>query len=230
MRRFLLALCLVFAALPARAGELTVAVGTNFQKTLEALVPGFEAQSGDKVTVVGGSTGKLATQINAGAPYDIFLSADDKATKKVKAVEGSEITYAIGALALYGAEGPEALKGDFKHLAIANPKLSPYGVAAEQAIAKLGLTEAVKDRIVQAETVVQATTMVETGNAELGLVALSLVKGKAGKYWVVPAQDHDPIRQNAVALTGSDAAKAFLAYLQSDAAKAIIEDAGYTAP
>ena len=228
MRRFLLAVSLLLLPLPAHA-DVTVAVASNFQTTLEALKPGFEAATGEKLVIVAGATGKLATQIAQGAPYDVFLSADDKATKKVSAA-GPEFTYALGVLALYGAVGPEALKGSFGHLAIANPQLAPYGAAAVEALARLGLAQALGRKIVMGENIAQAFAMVDSGNAELAFVALSQAKAKGGKFWVVPEGLHAPIRQNAVPLKDSGGARAFVDYLKSDAARAVIAQAGYGLP
>lgn len=238
MKRILaILLALTFAA-PAKAADVTVAVASNFQTTLEALKPGFEAASGHKLIIVAGATGKLATQIMEGAPFDVFLSADDKAPAKLAAgghgLKESEFTYAIGTLALYAPQGGDGLAllkaGSFQHLAIANPKLAPYGVAAEETLAGLGLADAVKPKIVMGENIAQAFTMAASGNAELAFVALPQVKGKPGSFWQVPADAHAPIRQNAIAVREGEAAAAFLAYLKSDEGRGVIAQAGYGLP
>ena len=232
--------------LPALAGEATIAVAANFLGTLEKLQKEFEAAGDHKLTLISGATGKLTAQITEGAPFDIFLSADNKATKKLaeggKAFPDSEFTYAIGTLALFSSDasritgdGAEVLKsGAFTKLAIANPKVAPYGVAAEAAMTSLGVRDAVKDKIVMGENIGQAFSMIETGNAEIGFVALSQVlgseSGRNGSHWIVPANLHEPIRQNAVLLErGKDNAdaKAFLEFLKSDKAKEVIDAAGY---
>lgn len=248
MRVGQLALALAIVVLPMRAmaGEVTVAVAANFLGTLESLQKDFEASGDHKLKIVSGATGKLAAQITEGAPFDVFLAADNKAPKKVaeggRAVADTEFTYAIGTLALYSADparikddGAAVLKaGDFRKLAIANPKVAPYGVAAESALKALGVAEAVKDKIVMGENIGQTFTMIDTGNAEVGFVALSQVlgseSGKKGSHWKVPADLHDPIRQDAILLDhGKDNAdaKAFLDFLKSAEAKAKIDAAGY---
>jgi molybdate transport system substrate-binding protein len=244
--------CLFIAALlPVKvmAGEATIAVATNFSGTLQDLQKDFEASGNHKLAVVSGSTGKLAAQILEGAPFDVFLSADDKATKNLaeagRAVAGSEFTYAIGTLALYSAD-PQLIKGDgaavlkagnFSRLAIANPKLAPYGLAAETVMKALGVSDALRGKIVMGENIAQTFQMIDTGNAEVGFVALSQVlglqSGRKGSHWTVPATLHEPIRQNAVLLAqakDNEAARAFLAFLRSPRAKARIGTAGYATP
>lgn len=240
--RLLITAVLLMLSVPARAGEVTVAVASNFQTTLEKIQPGFEAQTDHRVIIIGGATGKLATQVLQGAPFDVFLAADDKAPGKVlvgsKGIAGTEFTYALGALALYSADparisgdGAAILRaGDFTRLAIANPKLAPYGAAAEEAIAALGASAKLEGRIVMGENIGQAFAMVSSGNAELGLVALSQVQGQKGSHWAVPAELHQPIRQNALRLSDNEAARAFLDYLRSEPARAIIAEAGYGLP
>ena len=234
--------------LPALAGEATIAVAANFLGTLEKLQKDFEASGDHKLKLISGATGKLTAQITEGAPFDVFLSADDKAPKKLveggKAVGDSEFTYAIGTLALFSSDaakikgdGSELLKsGAFTKLAIANPKVAPYGVAAEAAMTSLGVLDAVKDKIVMGENIGQTFSMIETGNAEIGFVALSQVlgseSGQRGSHWIVPADLHEPIRQNAILLDRTREnpdAKAFLEFLKSDKAKEVIAAAGYAA-
>lgn len=230
----------------AMSAEITVAVAANFAGTLKSLQPVFEKASGHQLKVISGSTGKLAAQITEGAPFDVFLSADDVATRKLaengNGVADTEFTYALGTLALFSANpqllkegGEKVLKaGSFRKLAIANPKLAPYGKAAEATLRALGVFENVKDKIVTAENVAQAYAMVDTGNAELGFVALAQVlnpeaAGK-GSYWGVPDTLHEPIRQNAIVLAhakDASAARSFLDFLKTAPAQEIIADAGY---
>jgi molybdate transport system substrate-binding protein len=236
---------LLLTARAVAAGEATIAAAANFAGTLEKLQKEFEAASDHKLTLISGSTGKLTAQITEGAPFDLLLSADDKAAKKLMesghAVTDSEFTYAIGTLALFSADpelvkdAPNVLKeGKFRNLAIANPKLAPYGVASEQTMKALGVYDAVKDKIVMGENIGQTFTMISKG-ADLGFVALSQVLGseeaKKGSHWVVPGNLHAPIRQNAVLLKraeSNEAAKEFLVYLRSPEAREQIEAAGYS--
>jgi molybdate transport system substrate-binding protein len=169
----------------------------------------------------------------------VFLSADDvrpsQAVSEGLGVEGTVFTYAVGALALYSTsldltDGDAVLEaGDFDNLAIADPETAPYGRAAVEALTALGLAETVTPKLVTGENITQTLQFVETGNAELGFVAASQVVGKSG-VWIVPAELHEPIRQDAVLLkTGeaNQAATAFVDFLKSDAAVAVIEAAGY---
>jgi molybdate transport system substrate-binding protein len=239
-------LLLALLPLKAMAGEATIAVATNFAGTVEKLQKDFEATGDHKLTIISGATGKLTAQITEGAPFDVFLSADDKATEKLtqsgKAVGDSEFTYAIGTLALFSAN-PQLIKGDgeavlkagnFSRLAIANPKVAPYGIAAEATLRALGVADSVQEKIVMGENIGQTFQLIDTGNAQLGFVALSQVLGSEsgikGSHWIVPANLHDPIRQNAVLLTrGKDNAdaRAFLEFLRSPDAKEKIKAAGY---
>jgi molybdate transport system substrate-binding protein len=232
----------------ANAAEALVAVATNFAEVMEALTPKFAAASGHTIRVSSGSTGKLYAQIRNGAPFDIMLAADQKRPALLEAspqgVAGTRFTYAIGRLTLWSAD-PGRIQGDgtavlkagaFKHLAMANPKLAPYGLAAEQTLASLDLWDSVKDRIVLGENIGQAFSQVATGNADLGFVALSAVKSprnaRPGSRWDVPVTLYEPIRQDAVLLAhGADnaAARAFLSYLKDAAAQKVIGAYGYGA-
>lgn len=229
----------------AVADEVQVAVAANFTAPIQAIAKDFEADTGHKLVAAFGSTGQIYTQIKNGAPYEVFLSADDTTPAKLEqeheAVKGSRFTYAIGTLALWSAKAGyidangNALKANqYQHLAIANPKAAPYGLAATQTLAKLGMTDATKARIVEGQSITQAYQFVSTGNAELGFVALSQIfkdgKLTSGSAWVVPAEFHDPIKQDAVILEkGKDsaAAKALMQYLKGPKAAAIIKSFGY---
>ena len=244
--RVLLLIAVLLAAGPARAGEALIAVATNFLAPAEALEEAFERESRHDVRLVSGSSGKLAAQVLQGAPFDAFLSADRERpallVERGLAVPVSRFTYARGRLALWsrdpdrvGADGRKTLAaGDFDRLALANPKLAPYGAAAREVIARLGLTEALAAKLVLGENVGQAHAMVATGNAELGFVALSglAAPGAAagGSHWVVPEDLHSPIRQDAVLLARAapdGAAAEFLGFLQGEKARAIIARHGY---
>ena len=247
-RRFLglslvLAIAAANAVTPSFAGSVTAAVAANFTKVAEQLGADFKAATGNDVQFSFGATGALYTQITQGAPFDIFLSADDKRTATAitdgYGVDGTDFTYAIGKVVLYApgidvTDGAAVLAGGaYQHVAIADPKAAPYGAAAVAVLGKLGLTDAIASKIVTGENITQTLQFVDSGNAELGFVALSQVLGKpATAVWTPPQEDYPAIRQNAVLLkVGSDntAAKAFLDYLKSDAAIKVIEAAGYSA-
>ena len=245
-RRLMLGLAVAAVAAgsltPAFAATVTVAVAANFTKVAEQLGADFKAATGIDVQFSFGATGALYTQITQGAPFDLFLSADDKRTgaaiKDGFGVEGTDFTYAIGKVVLYSpsvdlTDGAAVLTaGAFQHIALADPKAAPYGAAAMAVLDKLGLTAAVTPKIVTGENITQTLQFVDTGNAELGFVAASQVVGKpATAVWAPPQDDYPPIRQNAVLLNvgaSNDAAKAFLDYLKSDAAIKVITAAGYS--
>ena len=230
----------------AHADQVSVAVAANFTAPMQKIAAAFEADTGHKAELSFGATGKFYAQITHGAPFQVFLAADDatpaRLEKEGKAVANSRFTYAIGTLVLWSAQpgyvdaqGAVLKTGDFKHIAIANPKLAPYGAAAVQAMDKLGVTATLQPRFVQGENIAQTFQFVSSGNAPLGFVALSqvMVDGKVakGSAWQVPAELHEPIRQDAVLLTpGKDsaAAAALLTFLHSDKARAIIQSYGYS--
>jgi molybdate transport system substrate-binding protein len=239
---------LAFAALlstHAWADEVQVAVAANFTAPLQAIATTFEQDTGHHVVASPGATGQLYAQIKNGAPYEVFLSADDTTPARLDAegatVKGSRFTYAIGTLALWSPnsgyvdnQGQVLSTGRFEHLAIANPATAPYGLAATQVLAHLNLTDASQARLVQGQNITQTFQFVQTGNAELGFVALSQVfkdgKVTSGSAWVVPQNLYDPIRQDAVVLTTGEhsaAAKAFVAYLRGPKAAQIMTSFGY---
>ncbi|MDF2395724.1 molybdate ABC transporter substrate-binding protein [Pseudomonas sp. 3MA1] len=241
----LAALFAVFALGSAQAAEVQVAVAANFTAPIQAIAADFEKDTGHKLVAAYGATGQFYTQIKNGAPFEVFLSADDSAPQKLESegdtVKGSRFTYAIGTLALWSAKqgyvdskGQVLKDNQYQHLSIANPKAAPYGLAATQVLAKLGLSDQVKDKIVEGQNITQAYQFVSTGNAELGFVALSQIykdgKVSSGSAWIVPAQMHDPIKQDAVILNkGKDnpAAQALVDYLKGPKAAAIIKSYGY---
>ena len=232
-RQFLFATCAGIAAWPLRAasGSALVAVAANFAKTAEGLLPAFEAETGYRITLSSGSTGQLFGQITNGAPYDAFLAADQArpALLEQSGLSLARVTYARGLLALMQSQGTASaasLRGDFSHLAIANPALAPYGLAAKQALEKMGLWRALEGRIVMGQNVGQAYALVASGNAELGLVARSSVPSG---FWSVPASHYAPILQDAVLLRENPVAAAFLAYLAAETTQATIRAAGYGA-
>jgi len=241
-----LAFILTWSAVPARAAEameVRVAVASNFIGPLQDLAARFHATTGANVVVSAGSTGKLYAQIKNGAPFDVFLAANAREPGRLEAegaaVPGARFTYARGRLALWcisaqTQEGARAcLQGDPRRIAIANPRLAPYGRAAESAMAALALD--LSGRIVNGENIAQAFQLVWSGNVSAGFVALSQVKNRAGlrgAYWVVPPELHAPIDQQAVLLVRAKdnaAARAFLDYLKSAEARVVIEGFGYDA-
>lgn len=237
----LLSLSVAFVSGSVSAAEISAAVAANFTKPAEELGAAFTAKTGDTVTFSFGATGALYTQITQGAPFQVFLSADNKRpTQSVTdgfGVDGTVFTYAIGKVVLYSptldlTDGAAVLKaGEFQHIAIADPKTAPYGAAGLQVVEKLGLTDAITPKQVTGENITQTLQFVDSANAELGFVALSQVIDKpAPQVWTAPADLYSPILQDAVLLkTGESepAAKAFLEFLQSDEGKAIIRKYGY---
>jgi molybdate transport system substrate-binding protein len=229
----------------AWADEVQVAVAANFTAPIQAIAKDFEKDTGHTLVAAYGATGQFYAQIKNGAPFEVFLAADDTTPAKLEQekeiVPGSRFTYAIGTLALWSAkEGYVDAKGDvlkqnaYKHLSIANPKAVPYGLAATQVLDKLKLTEATQGKIVEGQNITQAFQFVSTGNAELGFVALSQIykdgKVTSGSAWIVPSNLHDPIRQDAVILNkGKDsaAAKALVECLKGPKAAAVIKSYGY---
>ena len=226
----------------AFAGETKVAVAANFTEAAKAIAARFKARTGHDASLSFGSSGQFFTQIANGAPYEVFLSADVERPQKAEAeglaVPGSRFTYATGRLVLYSktpglvdGKGAVLKTGKLEKLAIADPKAAPYGQAAVETLTRLKLYDALKPRIVTGASITQAFQYVQTGAAEVGFVALSqVVDEKGGSRWVVPAANHTPIDQQAVLLkTGqnSEAAKAFLTFLKSGEAKAIIKRYGY---
>ena len=232
----------------AMADEVKVAVAANFTAPMQALAPAFEQATGHRLVASFGATGQFYAQIQNGAPFEVFLSADDSTPAKLEregaTVPGSRFTYAIGSLVLWSADAnyldgtDAALKaGQFKHLSIANPKAAPYGLAATQVLAKLGLSEAVKGKLVEGQNITQAHQFVATGNAELGFVALSQVYQagtlSSGSAWIVPAAMYEPIKQDAVILkpgANNPAAAALVEYLKGPEAAKVIESFGYKLP
>ncbi|MES2603871.1 MAG: molybdate ABC transporter substrate-binding protein [Pseudomonadota bacterium] len=231
--------------LPSLADTLRVAVASNFVPVVEKLAPVFESESGHSIAIIGGATGQHYTQIVNGAPFDVFLSADEERPRLLEnngqAVAGSRMTYAIGQLVLWSPNagivdtaGAVLKDGTFNHLAIASPQLAPYGAAALQVLTGMGVWDAVEARLVQGQNITQTLQFIETGNAELGFIAYSqwieIDPDRKGSAWEVPASLHDPINQGAVILKDSAAARAFFSFLQSDSSKAFISAAGYGVP
>jgi molybdate transport system substrate-binding protein len=243
--RLVLSALLAVLACAAHADAVQVAVAANFTAPMQQIAAEFEKDTGHKAMLSFGATGKFFAQISNGAPFEVLLSADDETParleKELLAAPHSRFTYAIGKLVLWStqagyvdAKGEVLKSGEFKHLALANPKTAPYGAAAIETMKKLGILEKLEPRFVQGENIAQTHQFVATGNAELGFVALSQVckdgKITSGSAWIVPASLHEPIRQDAVVLArakNSKAAAALMDYLRTAKVRAIIKSYGY---
>ncbi len=230
---------------PASADEVTVAVAANFSEVVKRLSPSFRLATGHTLKPSFGATGKFYAQIHHGAPYHVLLAADEETPRRLAAegfaAPGTRFTYAVGRLALWSprrgfvdTQGDVLRHGRFARLAMANPKLAPYGAAAETAMKKLGVHPALVPKLVQGENIAQTFQFVQSGNAQLGFVALAQVMAlkdsERGSWWILPARLHAPIRQDAVILKAGlnkPAAHAFLKFLKSPEARRIIESLGY---
>ena len=240
----LLLMCL-FALTPAQVlaqssrDEVRVAVASNFRAAATDLAARFEALHDLDVVLAFGSTGKHYAQIVNGAPFAVFLAADSERPRRLEqagiGIAGSRFTYARGHLVLWSAdpdlvrENDDVLRsGRFRHLAIANPSLAPYGRAARETLQTLGLWQATEPRLVVGENVAQAFQFVSSRNAELGLVAWSqVVRHGQGSWWRVPGEYHQPVDQQALQLDASNGATTFLEFLRGEHATALIRAHGY---
>ena len=242
MKKLALAAWFGIAFTAAHADEVQVAVAANFAGPMQKIAAAFEHSTGHKVLQTSGSTGKFYAQIKAGAPFEILFAADDETPARLETegagVAGSRFTYAIGKLVLWSSKpnvvddkGEVLKKAGFNHIAIANPKLAPYGLAATETIKAMGLTGALTPKYVVGENIAQTHQFVATGNADLGFVALSqVIDNKTGSSWIVPSHLYSPIRQDVILLNkgkGKPAAEALLKFMKSDAAKAVITSSGY---
>lgn len=227
--------------------SIHVAVASNFAPAMEDIAQLFQQETGHRVVLSSASSGKLAAQIQHGAPYDIFLSADQAKPIALEraghAVSGTRFTYALGALVLWsansefaGREQARLTQGQYRKLAIANPRLAPYGQAALETLRALGLAETSRPHWVTGENIGQTYQFVATGNADLGFVALSqLLSAESAPTetlpgWQVPTALHQPIRQDAVLLSSTqdlELAGSLLTFLASDRAREIIHAYGY---
>jgi len=243
--RLMLAAASTLFFVAAQAGEVTVAVAANFTAPMQKIAQAFEQDTGHKAQLAFGATGKFYAQIKNGAPFAVLLAADDETPARLEkeglAVAGARFTYATGRLALWSKtpnlvdDKGEVLRSNrFEKLAIADPKLAPYGVAAMEVIQHLGVQANVVPKLVQGESIGQTYQFVSTENAQLGFVALSQIsfdgRISQGSAWVVPQSMHTPLKQDAVLLNaGKDnaAAVALLKYLQADKAIAIVRSYGY---
>ena len=239
-------LCLAGLSMSAvQAAEVHVAVAANFTAPMKRIAEVFEKDTGHKMVLSYGATGKFYAQITNGAPFDVFLSADDETPAKLEkegfAVAGSRMTYATGRLVLWSAKpglvddkASVLMRNDFNRLAIASPKVAPYGVAAVETMTKIGMFPLLQAKLVMGESIGQTFSMISSGNADLGFVAMSQVfefdKLKSGSAWVVPANLHSPLRQDAVLLArarSNPAALQFLTFLKSGQTRVIMTLFGY---
>ena len=248
-KRWLLgALLFGVSAQAANAGEVNAAVAANFTEPVKQIVESFQKETGHTVKLSFGSSGKFTSQIQNGAPFDVFLAADEKNPKLLEqeglAVQGSRFVYALGKLVLWSAQpgfvdgkGAVLRKGGYNKIAYADPKLAPYGLAAKETLEELGLWNVGQGKMVKGESITQTYQFAATGNAELAFIALSQItkdgKVREGSWWIVPAHLYNPIKQSAVQLSAAKdkaAAQAFLAFLKSEKAAAIIRSFGYELP
>ena len=248
VRTIVLLLVAALTSTPSLAGEVHVAVAANFAAPMKLLASEFQRESGHRALVSLGATGQLAAQIRQGAPFGVLLAADATTPSKLAsdgyALAETQRTYAIGRLVLWSrdahyvdTQGDLLRNGNFRRLAIANPKLAPYGAAATQTLSALGLREKLRSKIVEGANINQAFQFVASGNAELGFVAMSQVMQEGrlqrGSAWIVPVNLHESIRQDVILLAkGQDnpAAIALLRYLDSKPARDIIRRHGYELP
>jgi molybdate transport system substrate-binding protein len=233
---------------PVVADEVRVAVASNFAPTLNRIAPSFERQSGDRLLVSAGSTGKLYAQIVNGAPFDVFLAADVARPQRLElegfVVDGTRFTYALGRLVLWSPrldvprlDLDTLTSPRVRHVAMANPRTAPYGQAAQQVLRRAGLWERIQPHLVFGEDVGQTYQFVATGNAEAGFVALSQLRRPGDdardSIWIVPTESFDPIDQQAVLLRAAPhpaGGRAFLSFLGSSLTREMLVDAGYGVP
>ena len=244
---FLLLSALLITSSQVYADDLNIAVASNFAHTLQSLAVDFESKTSHQLHISRASTGKLYTQINHGAPFDVFFAADERRPELLiaegKATAELSRTYAIGKLVLISNINQNKTCRDIldnpslKRLAIANPKTAPYGLAAQQTLKKLRLWKTLKAKLVMGENIAQSLQFISTGNAQAGFVAKSMLlqdtEIKFNCQWDVPADMHEAIKQKMLVLTKASnkpAARAFWQYMQSDDAKTIIKNSGYDAP
>ena len=247
-KSFILTLLFVAYATSLRAEEAMVAVAANFSAPMQQIAALFQKETGHQIKLSFGASGGIYAQIKNGAPFDLFLSADQLTPQKLEAeglgVPNSRFTYATGQLVLWSKqEGLVDAKGhvlqnkSIQRIALANPKLAPYGAAAIETMTNLGLLKELQSKLVQSDNIAQTYQFVSTQNAQIGFVALSQVfaNGKitSGSAWIVPGNLHQPIQQDVILLRkGQDnkAATALLLYLKGEQAKKIMKSFGYLSP
>lgn len=243
--RKLAVIALILLPLQLAAEPVRIAVASNFTHAMQDIKKQFEQQTEHEVELIFGSTGKIYAQIINGAPFDAFFAADalrpERLEQEGRIQPDSRFSYAFGRIVLWSPDsklmveqGKVLADGHFRHLAIANPRLAPYGTAAKQVLEARGVWQKLQGRIVRGENIGQTFQFVISGNAELGFIALSQLKSQAntdqGSHWLVPTDLYAPIEQQAVQLTDKAVASAFMDFVKSDAAKQIIHRYGYGTP
>lgn len=231
---------------PAGAGEVRIAVASNFTLPMNEIISRFETQSGHQVSVSFGSSGSIYAQLINGAPFDAFFSADQSKPIALESaglsLAGSRFTYAIGRLVLWSSisnldleDAAPIRQGTYERLALANPRLAPYGAAALEVLDNFGISESSRARWIQGENIAQTFQFVSSGNADLGFVALSQVTGngsmRSGSFWLVPQDLYTPIRQDAVLLKSAaqnSAALEFMNFVRSPEISDIMQAYGYS--
>lgn len=243
--RNIIVLLLLLLPFQLQADSIRVAVASNFTHAMQELKQQFEQQSEHSVELISGSTGKIYAQIINGAPFDAFFAADIERPQRLEQANriqpGSRFSYALGQLVLWSPQ-PDLVddhagvlqSGGFRHLAMANPKLAPYGKAAQQVLEANSVWQRWQHHIVRGENIGQTYQYVKSGNAELGFIALSQLKAQQtshhGSQWLVPEEVYDPIEQQAVQLTDNAATTAFMAFIKTNSARRLIDRYGYLAP
>ena len=246
----LLFVCQFFIGTHSMANEIRIAVASNFYPTMKAIVEEFELENYEsskinKIVLISGSSGKHYAQIINGAPFDIFFSAD-KARPVLLEKEGiveheSSFTYALGKIVLWSpinefvdSEGQVLYDNNFRFLAIANPKIAPYGIATKETLISMGLWNNMSKKVVRGENIAQAFQFIHSGNAKLGFVSLSQLMSPnfslVGSFWEVPKSLYNPIEQQAVLLRDSLLGRSFMEFVQTDKALNIISKFGYDSP
>ncbi len=233
---------------PAHAGKITVAAAADLKFAMDEIVAGFKQDNpGDEIEVVYGSSGKAHTQIQQGAPYDLFFSADiafPRELIKAGLAAGSVRPYAVGRIVLWSASMDAAkmtleslLDPKIAHVAIANPAHAPYGRRAEEALRASGLWEKIEPKLVYGENISQTAQFVQTGNAQAGIIALSLAVSPAlsakGGYWIIPDKLHEPLEQGFIVTkraADNPLAARFASYMDSERARSVMKKYGFTLP
>ena len=246
----LIVVCQFFFLNEAIADEIKIAVASNFYPTMKELVTHFESitpnsDTTNNIVLISGSSGKHYAQILNGAPFDLFFSADKLRPNMLEKEEvfnnQSRFTYALGKLALWSpfneyvdSDGQVLYTDDFRFLAIANPKIAPYGAASKETLTSMNLWQDMEEKLVRGENIAQTFQFAKSGNAKLGFVSysqiLSLNSSSEGSYWLVPQDMYQPIEQQAILLKDSSLGKDFLSFIKSNEALDIIKRNGYDLP
>lgn len=242
LRYFLFMSGLLSISATCQADSIRIAVASNFSAAIRQLVEQYQSGTSHKIQLTFGSSGKHYAQIIHGAPFDIFFAADSKRPELLETsgvgIKNSRFTYAYGRLALWSTDksridkkGLVLQKATFRHLAIANPKLAPYGAAAMDVLDYLKLKESLQSRLIYGENISQVYQFVASKNAELGFIAYSQLKqvnsSEPGSFWLVPESMHRPIEQQAIQLTNNDIATDFIRFVKSAQGQKIIRSFGY---